>query len=151
MKHTRLFSLLSVLLTASRSACRPPHRHRETRPRPAVAAGQKQKISGVILSREIDKLVVRDINGSDVDVSMSGATKIVEKKANPFRGARTYPVSACCAGWKSRSKAVATTRALWSPRRSNSPTMISACARSLDARRPRRNACDYHRRAYGWG
>jgi len=60
--------------------------------------GRKQKIDGVVVSREADKLVVRDINGSDVTVSVSSATKIVEKKANPFRSAKTYPVTALLRG-----------------------------------------------------
>jgi OmpA-OmpF porin, OOP family len=99
MRNTRLFSLLSVLLTAF-ALCLPTATQAQDNANVTtrVAAGKKQKISGVVLSREIDKLVVRDINGSDVAVSVSGATKIVEKKANPFRGARTYPVTALLRG-----------------------------------------------------
>jgi OmpA-OmpF porin, OOP family len=99
MRNTRLFSLLSVLLTAL-ALCLPAAAQTQGNATATtqVAAGKKQKISGVVLSREIDKLVVRDINGSDVAVSVSGATKIVEKKANPFRGARTYPVTALLRG-----------------------------------------------------
>src|SRR5262245_61724784 len=63
-----------------------------------VAVGRKQKISGVVVSREADKMVVRDINGSDVAVTVSGATKITEKKANPFRSAKNYPVTALLRG-----------------------------------------------------
>ena len=99
MRNTRLFSLLSVLLTAF-ALCLPTAAQTQGNATSTsrIAAGQKQKISGVVLSRENDKLVVRDINGSDVAVSVSGATKIVEKKANPFRGARTYPVTALLRG-----------------------------------------------------
>ena len=63
-----------------------------------VAVGRKQKISGVVVSREADKMVVRDINGSDVAVNVTGVTKIVEKKANPFRSAKNYPVTALLRG-----------------------------------------------------
>jgi outer membrane protein OmpA-like peptidoglycan-associated protein len=99
MRNTKLISLLSVLLTVF-ALCLPAATQAQDNANVTtrVAAGQKQKISGVVLSREIDKLVVRDINGSDVAVSVSGATKIVEKKANPFRGARTYPVTALLRG-----------------------------------------------------
>jgi OOP family OmpA-OmpF porin len=99
MRNARLFSLSSVLLTAF-ALCLPIATQAQDNANVTtrVAAGKKQKISGVVLSREIDKLVVRDINGSDVAVSVSGATKIVEKKANPFRGARTYPVTALLRG-----------------------------------------------------
>jgi len=99
MRNTRLFSLLSVLLTAF-ALCLPTAAQTQGNATSTsrIAAGQKQKISGVVLSRENDKLVVRDINGSDVAVSVSGATKIVEKKANPFRGARTYSITALLRG-----------------------------------------------------
>jgi OOP family OmpA-OmpF porin len=99
MRNTNLISLLSVLLTVF-ALCLPTATRAQDNSNVTtrVAAGKKQKISGVVLSREIDKLVVRDINGSDVAVSVSGATKIVEKKANPFRGARTYPVTALLRG-----------------------------------------------------
>ena len=99
MRNARLFSLLSVLLTAI-ALCLPAAAQIQGNASVTsqVAAGKKQKISGVVVSREIDKLVVRDINGSDVAVSVSGATKIVEKKANPFRDARTYPVTALLRG-----------------------------------------------------
>jgi hypothetical protein len=63
-----------------------------------VAVGRKQKISGVVVSREADKMVIRDINGSDVAVNVSSGTKIVEKKSNPFRSAKTYPVTALLRG-----------------------------------------------------
>ena len=99
MRNARLFSLLSVLLTAI-ALCLPAAGQKQGNATVTshVAAGKKQKISGVVVSREIDKLVVRDINGSDVAVSVSGATRIVEKKANPFRGAKTYPVTALLRG-----------------------------------------------------
>jgi outer membrane protein OmpA-like peptidoglycan-associated protein len=63
-----------------------------------ISSGRKQKVSGVIVSREADKMVVRDINGGDVTVNVTGVTKITEKKANPFRSARTYPVTALLRG-----------------------------------------------------
>jgi OmpA-OmpF porin, OOP family len=63
-----------------------------------VAVGRKQKLSGVVISREADKMIVRDINGSDVAVTVSGATRISEKKANPFRSAKNYPVTALLRG-----------------------------------------------------
>ena len=99
MKNTRLFSLSSVLLTAF-ALCLPTATQAQDNANVTtrVAARKKQKISGVVLSREADKMIVRDINGSDVAVTVSGATKIVEKKANPFRGARTYPVTALLRG-----------------------------------------------------
>ncbi|MGH9755265.1 MAG: OmpA family protein [Blastocatellia bacterium] len=63
-----------------------------------VAPGKKQKINGVILSREADKLIVRDISGADLAVNVTGGTKINEKKNNPFRGAKNYPTAALLRG-----------------------------------------------------
>jgi len=53
-----------------------------------VAAGRKQKASGVIVGREADKITMRDVSGVDMVVNVTGSTKITEKKANPFRGAK---------------------------------------------------------------
>jgi outer membrane protein OmpA-like peptidoglycan-associated protein len=63
-----------------------------------VAPGQKQKLSGVIVSRDADSLVVRDEAGVDVVVNLTGSTKVVERKSNPFRGAKTYPMTALLRG-----------------------------------------------------
>lgn len=67
-------------------------------PAPRVAPGQKQKISGVIVSREADTVVVRDISGVDVVANLTAVTKVIERKSNPFRGAKTYPVTALLRG-----------------------------------------------------
>src|SRR5262245_1148638 len=63
-----------------------------------IAAGQKQKISGVIVSREADRIVVRDMAGMDVPVTLTNATKMTERKGNPFRKAKTYPATALLRG-----------------------------------------------------
>jgi outer membrane protein OmpA-like peptidoglycan-associated protein len=55
-----------------------------------VTAGQKQEISGVIVQHEGDNLTVRDYNGTEYNVSLSGSTKIRERKGNPFRGSKKY-------------------------------------------------------------
>src|SRR5262245_29285816 len=74
--------------TAGQSAAQPAR----------VAVGRKQKLSGVVISREADKIVMRDLSGVDITVNVTGATKITEKKSNPFRGAKTYPVTALLRG-----------------------------------------------------
>src|SRR5882672_4419724 len=99
MKITRvilnlLFVAISALVVAVPTIAQDSTAAQPTR----VAVGRRQKVSGVVVSREADKMVVRDINGSDVAVSVSGGTKITEKKANPFRGAKTYPVTALLRG-----------------------------------------------------
>lgn len=58
-----------------------------------VPAGEKEKITGVILKHDVDNLVVRDYKGTEYNVNVTGSTKIRERKSNPFRGAKKYNVS----------------------------------------------------------
>jgi outer membrane protein OmpA-like peptidoglycan-associated protein len=55
-----------------------------------VAAGQKQKITGIVVKRDGDNLLVKDYSGTAYNVSVNGSTKIKERKSNPFRGAKKY-------------------------------------------------------------
>src|SRR5215475_1033681 len=98
MKITRAILNLSFVAISALVVAVPTIAQDSTAQAARVPAGRKQKISGVVVSREADKMVVRDINGSDVAVRVTGVTKIVEKKANPFRGAKTYPVTALLRG-----------------------------------------------------
>lgn len=63
-----------------------------------VEAGKKQKIEGVIVKRDIDKLIVRDRSGADVTVNLSGSTKIQERKGNPFRKGKEYDTASLMRG-----------------------------------------------------
>jgi outer membrane protein OmpA-like peptidoglycan-associated protein len=56
----------------------------------SIPAGQKQKITGVIIQRDVDNLLVRDLKGANYNVNLSSSTKIKERKSNPFRGAKKY-------------------------------------------------------------
>lgn len=55
-----------------------------------VAAGTKQKIKGVIVSRDADNFILRDMSGGDVQVNLTNITKVEEKKGNPFRRSKNY-------------------------------------------------------------
>lgn len=55
-----------------------------------VAAGTKQKIKGVIVSRDPDNFILRDMSGGDVQVNLTNITKVEEKKSNPFRRSKNY-------------------------------------------------------------
>jgi OmpA-OmpF porin, OOP family len=70
----------------------------QSQPANRVASGQKQKISGVVVSREADNMTVRDASGVDMVVTLTNATKMTERKGNPFRKAKTYPVTALLRG-----------------------------------------------------
>ena len=55
-----------------------------------IAKGVKQKITGVIVRREADVFVLRDISRGEVTISLVGNTKVLEKKSNIFRRAKNY-------------------------------------------------------------
>jgi len=55
-----------------------------------MAPGQKAKVNGVIVKREADSFVMRDMNGGDIQVTLNNFTKVEEKKSNPFRRAKNY-------------------------------------------------------------
>jgi outer membrane protein OmpA-like peptidoglycan-associated protein len=99
MKNTRtlqsLFALLTVFALGITAFAQNAGAKAQTA---TIAAGQRQKISGVIVSREADKIVVRDMAGVDVPVILSNTTKMMERKGNPFRKAKTYPATALLRG-----------------------------------------------------
>lgn len=97
MKITRAILNLTFVAVAALAVAAPTIAQDSTQPA-RVTPGRKQKISGVVLNREADKLTVRDINGADFVVSVTGVTKITEKKGNPFRSAKNYPVTALLRG-----------------------------------------------------
>lgn len=55
-----------------------------------VQSGAKQKVKGVIVSRDADNFILRDLTGGDVQVNLTNITKVEEKKSNPFRRAKNY-------------------------------------------------------------
>ncbi|MBI1763325.1 MAG: OmpA family protein [Acidobacteria bacterium] len=106
MKNTRTLQLLLAALTvlalglpavAQQSETTTEKQQQETTKtanRTAqVSAGQRQKISGVILRQEGDNLFVRDYQGAEYTVSVNNSTKLRERKSNPFRGAKKYQTS----------------------------------------------------------
>ena len=63
-----------------------------------VPAGQKQRLRGVIVKREADSFILRDLTGTDVQVNLSNITKVEEKKGNPFRRAKDYGTTSLLRG-----------------------------------------------------
>jgi outer membrane protein OmpA-like peptidoglycan-associated protein len=63
-----------------------------------VAAGQKQSVRGIIVKRDADSFILRDLSGGDIKVNLSNATKVEEKKGNPFRRARNYGATSLLRG-----------------------------------------------------
>lgn len=56
----------------------------------SVANGEKMKIRGVVVRRDADTFVVRDLNGVDTVVRLTDRTSVTERKSNPFRRAKNY-------------------------------------------------------------
>jgi len=63
-----------------------------------VSAGQKQRIRGVIVKRDTDSFILRDLTGGDIQVNLTNGTKVEEKKGNPFRRARNYGTTSLLRG-----------------------------------------------------
>ncbi len=63
-----------------------------TRPSRMVK-GQKQKISGIIVKRDADSFILRDQSGVDTTVLLNNSTQAIERKSNPFRGAKKYGIT----------------------------------------------------------
>ena len=55
-----------------------------------VPSGAKQKVKGVIVSRDADNFIIRVLTGGDVQVNLTNSTKVEEKKSNPFRRSKDY-------------------------------------------------------------
>jgi len=60
--------------------------------------GQKTSVEGVIVKREQGAITLRGARGGDTVVSITGTTKIKERKSNPFRGAKSYAADQLAVG-----------------------------------------------------
>lgn len=85
-----LVVLMCLTLTSSAIAQQTSTQSDSRKMQTQVASGQKMKVSGVIVKRDNDTFTLRDTAGAELNVSLSGSTKIEEKKSNPFRGAKKY-------------------------------------------------------------
>jgi len=55
-----------------------------------LPAGKKVKVTGVIIKRDADSFVMRDLSGGELTVNLAGAPEVKEKKSNPFRRSKDY-------------------------------------------------------------
>lgn len=58
-----------------------------------ISSGQRVTIRGVVVRRDADGFVMRDLDGADVTVLLTDTTRVIERKSNPFRSARNYGVT----------------------------------------------------------
>lgn len=93
MKKTLIGLLLCGLVAISSSLVLAQDTKVDTSQILKVSPGAKKKLSGVIVNREAESLILRDQTGGDYMVSLTGSTKVEEKKGNPFRGSKKYGVT----------------------------------------------------------
>jgi OmpA-OmpF porin, OOP family len=55
-----------------------------------IPIGEKQRIRGVIITRNADTFILRDLTGGDIQVNLTNITRVQEKKSNPFRRGKNY-------------------------------------------------------------
>ncbi len=78
--------LMCLTMTGSVMAYQNDSRMAQTQ----IASGQKIKLQGMVVKRDSNSFVLRDMNGSEFNVQLGGTTKVEEKKSNPFRGCKKY-------------------------------------------------------------
>lgn len=86
-----LVVLMCLTLTSSAIAQQTSNPQSDSRKmQTQVASGQKMKVEGVIVKRDNNTFTLRDTMGAELNVDLTGNTKVEEKKSNPFRGAKKY-------------------------------------------------------------
>src|SRR5688572_22537094 len=60
--------------------------------KPSVAAGEKLKLEGVVLKRDGETMVIRDVQGKHFVVLLTDETTIKTTKKGVFRGGKTHGV-----------------------------------------------------------
>lgn len=91
MKQTLIGLLLcGLMVTASAQALAQEGANADSSQVVKIPTGVKKKILGTIVRREADNFILRDMAGGDIQVMLTGNTKVEEKKSNPFRRSRNY-------------------------------------------------------------
>jgi outer membrane protein OmpA-like peptidoglycan-associated protein len=86
--------LLSLVLGVAGVFAQTDSQTNQTR---AIASGQKMKIQGVVVSKDADKIIVRDATGTDTSVMLNSSTSI-KTKGGFFGGSKTTPNQAIVRG-----------------------------------------------------
>jgi outer membrane protein OmpA-like peptidoglycan-associated protein/uncharacterized protein YdeI (BOF family) len=63
-----------------------------------VESGRKTKVRGVIVRRDADSFLLRDMSGNEYQVTLTNNTEVEERKSNPFRRAKNYGVTSLLRG-----------------------------------------------------
>jgi len=87
LKHLSMVVAVSLALVAPAYAA---SEQGTTSPQGQEMSGSKQKIKGLIVKRGPDGFTMQDQSGATVMVNLTNATKVEEKKSNPFRRSKNY-------------------------------------------------------------
>jgi outer membrane protein OmpA-like peptidoglycan-associated protein len=99
MRNSKVFNLVLALMVGFVFAVPSLAQEKEkSATQITVEAGKKQKISGIVVRREGNDLVVRDRAKAEFKVNLADTTKIEERKSNPFRGAKKYEAASIVRG-----------------------------------------------------
>jgi outer membrane protein OmpA-like peptidoglycan-associated protein len=98
MKATKLLNLALALLIGLVASVPTIAQDQAANQGPRFESGKKQKVSGIIVKREGESIILLDRNRTEINVNLTGTTKIEEKKSNPFRSARQYDMNALVRG-----------------------------------------------------
>jgi outer membrane protein OmpA-like peptidoglycan-associated protein/uncharacterized protein YdeI (BOF family) len=63
-----------------------------------VESGRKTKVKGVIVRRDADSFLLRDMSGNEYQVTLTNNTDVEERKSNPFRRGKNYGVTSLLRG-----------------------------------------------------
>ena len=90
-----------------------------------VADGEEVTIKGVILSRDGETFVLRDISRTDTVVALTDTTKVRTERKGLFRGLKPFDVTVLQPGliWKPRARVMR--RVVWWLLTSDSPRLTS--------------------------
>ena len=78
--------LMCLTMTGSVMAYQNDSRMAQTQ----IASGQKMKLQGMVVKRDSNSFILRDMAGAEFNVQLGSATRVEEKKSNPFRGSKKY-------------------------------------------------------------
>jgi OmpA-OmpF porin, OOP family len=96
MKKSLILKLLAVVIGvmfASAGAVYAQGAQSDSRGKIQVASGTKTKIKGLVLKREDNSFLLRDMTGAELTVRFDASTKVEEKKSNPFRSPKRHSTS----------------------------------------------------------
>ena len=89
---TGLFVILNAPAVLAQTESRSTMQREDASER-TISAGERVTIRGVVVRRDADSFILRDMDGADVTVLLTDTTRVIERESNPFRRSRNYGVT----------------------------------------------------------